>query len=343
MYVSLHGFCLFFFLEKVRHSKRGKKEQQQKSIQILDENESFRQSKKDKKEEEQESSENVDQSENLRQSKKDKKEEEQKSSENVDESGNVRQSKRGKKEQEKKSSENVDESENVRNLKRVKKEEQKSTENEDESGNVRQSKRRKKEQEQSLENVDERVDNVRQPKIQKKDEDQKSTENVDESGTSETTDWNEITSFEEFRIANIRPVRSRLQSMKTNKTEKRMIYMVKGDEITARVQGPDRMSVHQIGDYLTIGKSNTTQQNRKELSRLVNLIPKPTNIVPPITSAWSMLTNGDVDYQVQSLNTLTEALVDKEATKKAVCKKKKGTSAQKRVTLKKLKKLLAML
>ncbi|VDI82348.1 Hypothetical predicted protein [Mytilus galloprovincialis] len=53
---------------------------------------------------------------------------------------------------------------------------------------------------------------------------------------------------------------------------------------------------------------------------------------------------GDVDYQVQSLNTLTEALVDKESTKKAVCRKMKGTSApKKRVTLKKLKKLLAML
>ncbi|CAG2190970.1 unnamed protein product [Mytilus edulis] len=64
--------------------------------------------------------------------------------------------------------------------------------------------------------------------------------------------------------------------MKTNTAEKRMIHMVKGDKITARVQGPDRMSVHQIGD---------------------------------------------VDYQVQSLNTLTEALVDKEATKKAVCRK----------------------
>ncbi|XP_052079395.1 uncharacterized protein LOC127717680 isoform X1 [Mytilus californianus] len=128
--------------------------------------------------------------------------------------------------------------------------------------------------------------------------------------------------------------------MKTNKTEKRMIYMVKGDEITARVQGPDRMSVHQIGDYLTIGKSNTTQQNQKELSRLVNLIPKPTNIVPPITSAWSMLTNGDVDYQVQSLNTLTEALVDKEATKKAVCKKMKGTSAQKKGDIEKTKEIV---
>ncbi|XP_052059088.1 uncharacterized protein LOC127699772 [Mytilus californianus] len=116
--------------------------------------------------------------------------------------------------------------------------------------------------------------------------------------------------------------------------------MVDGDEITARVQGPEKMSLHQVGDYLSIGKSNTTHQTRKELARLVNLVPQPTNTEPAVTSAWSMLTNGDVEYQIQSINNITEALVDKEKTKKAVLKKMKGTAAQKKDNIEKTKEII---
>ncbi|CAG2217968.1 unnamed protein product [Mytilus edulis] len=121
-------------------------------------------------------------------------------------------------------------------------------------------------------------------------------------------------------------------------------------------QGPDRMSVHQIGDYLTAREIKYySTKSKGTFSRLVNLIPKPTNIVPPVTSSlvhvqqtlnckkrsqlWLTSFSGDVDYQVQSLNTLTEALVDKEATKKAVCKKM-WDICPKKVTLKKLSKCL---
>ncbi|CAG2198923.1 unnamed protein product [Mytilus edulis] len=310
-------------MKKLDIQREEKKEQQQKSIQILDENGiKFETMKEREKEEEQKSSENVDESENLRQSKKEKKEEEQKSSENVDESENLRQSKKDKKkknrkfetikerqkEEEQKSSENVDESENLRQSKKDKKkknrkfetikerqkeEEQKSSENVDQSENLRQSKKDKKKKNRKFETIKER----------QKEEEQKSSENVDESGI-------ECEKFEEGE---------------------------KEEQKSTENEDESGLKCKPIEEKEKKNKNRSSEQHI-EFGYLWPPYDDIECVYLPLKSLENVDEKGDVDYQVQSLNTLTEALVDKEATKKAVCKKMKGTSAQKRVTLKKLSK-----
>lgn len=71
-----------------------------------------------------------------------------------------------------------------------------------------------------------------------------------------------------------------------------MCHVVGGEEMVTRIQGPDKMSLTQLGDYLCMGNSSKGQHTRKKLKRLMSLVPKSCDVKPPVNSAWSLLTEG---------------------------------------------------
>ena len=67
--------------------------------------------------------------------------------------------------------------------------------------------------------------------------------------------------------------------------------IVKGQEVVERIQGQEKMSTTQIGDFLCLGKAN-----RSGLRPLLDLVPRPETSSPPVNSAWTLLTNGNLIY-----------------------------------------------
>ncbi|CAC5381449.1 unnamed protein product [Mytilus coruscus] len=95
-----------------------------------------------------------------------------------------------------------------------------------------------------------------------------------------------------------------------------------------RVKKKNRFSTENVDESGNVRQSKRRKKEQEQLNC------KKRSQLYPISFS------GDVDYQVQSLNTLTEALVDKEATKKAVCRKMKGASAQKKGDIEKTKEII---
>ncbi|XP_071150301.1 uncharacterized protein [Mytilus edulis] len=133
---------------------------------------------------------------------------------------------------------------------------------------------------------------------------------------TEMNDWDTIVSIEDLKNANVRAVTSKLHSVKSNRGDIKLIHVVTGREVIARIQGPEKMSLTQLWDYLCLGNSTKINQNRQKLRKLMDLLPKSKTTIPAVTSGWSLLTEGDVEYQIQSMMQLTEFLVDKEKIKR---------------------------
>ena len=96
-----------------------------------------------------------------------------------------------------------------------------------------------------------------------------------------------------FCLSDIRAVTSKLHSVKSNKAEQKLIHIIKGEEMISRMQGPEKMTLTQLGDYLCLGNSTKVPQNRNKLRKLMSLVPKPQTTSKPVTSGWSLLTEGN--------------------------------------------------
>ncbi|XP_071139785.1 uncharacterized protein, partial [Mytilus edulis] len=140
-------------------------------------------------------------------------------------------------------------------------------------------------------------------------------------------DWGTIRTFADLQKSNIRAVASRLQCSKTNRASTRLIHVINGGEFLERIRNPEFFTNTQLGNYLCLSKSDNS---RKELIRLVGLVPKGgQHASAPVTSAWSQLTKGDVQYQIKSLAHLSESCLNGEQIGKQVFKKMIGGKIQK--------------
>ncbi|XP_071123345.1 uncharacterized protein [Mytilus edulis] len=160
---------------------------------------------------------------------------------------------------------------------------------------------------------------------------------------TEMNDWDSIVSIEDLKNANVRAVTSKLHSVKSNRGDIKLIHVVTGREVIARIQGPEKMSLTQLGHYLCLGNSTKINQNRQKLRKLMDLVPKSKTTIPAVTSGWSLLTEGDVEYQIQSMMQLTEFLVDKVKIKDEVLESLAGTPAQKAGHIEKTKEIIGQL
>ncbi|XP_078336407.1 uncharacterized protein LOC111132393 [Crassostrea virginica] len=113
--------------------------------------------------------------------------------------------------------------------------------------------------------------------------------------------------------------------------------IVKGQEVVERIQGPEKMSTTQIGDFLCLGKAN-----RSGLRPLLDLVPRPETSSPPVNSAWTLLTNDDVEFQLESMENLSEQLIDNERMKEHILNALPGTYAQKMGDIEKTKEVMRL-
>ncbi|XP_052702851.1 uncharacterized protein LOC128179458 [Crassostrea angulata] len=122
-----------------------------------------------------------------------------------------------------------------------------------------------------------------------------------------------------------------------------MIHLISGDELIERTEAPEKMSLVQLRDYLCIGRSSSGVHNCSGLKQIIDLIPKPWSNDTPVNPAWSLLTKGDVQYQIKSLSELTESLLDKESIKERVLDNMSGSRAQKEADIENVKEILQVI
>ncbi|CAC5382513.1 unnamed protein product [Mytilus coruscus] len=158
---------------------------------------------------------------------------------------------------------------------------------------------------------------------------------------NEITDWGTIQTLADLKKSNIRAVASRLQCTKTNKASRRMIHVITGGEFLERIGNPEYFTNTQLGNYLCLSKSDNS---RKEMTRLVDLVPKSGQPqAAPVTSAWSQLTKGDVQYQMNSLAELSESCLDGEKIGQKVLNKMTGGKIQKEAAVENTKQVMKLL